>query len=114
MHLVSREFLCERLKLSRWASYKLVPATSIRLISSDDVIALLNSSRRAREDEVDFIPSDVIKAEDAEVEFGIPARKLMLWTRRSRNVAPHFRFNKQTTRFRKETLRKWIDRRLHD
>jgi len=114
MHFISREFVCDRLKVSRWASYKLVPPTSIHLISSDDVIALLNGSRRAHEPEVDFIPSDVITAEEAESRFGIPAKKLMRWTRRSTRVAPHFRINKQTTRFRADTLEKWLERRIHD
>ena len=113
MHYITRDFICERLKVSRWASYGFVSATSIHRVPSDRVIALLNRSRKAREEELDYIPSDIITPDEAESEFGIPASSLLAWTRRSVKVPPHFRLNKQTTRFRRSSLSAWLERRTN-
>lgn len=113
MHFVTREFVCERLKVSAWASYKFVPANDIHRIQSDRVIAVLNGSRKAHEPELDYIPSDIITPEEAERETGIPAKTLLTWTRRSVKVPPHYRLNKQTTRFRRSSLSAWLDRRTN-
>lgn len=111
MFHVTRTFVCERLKVTQRTSYNLVPATSLSYIPSDKVIALLNRSRKAGEHKLDYIPSDIITAEEAETETGIPARRLIVWTRRSVKVPPHFRINKQTTRFRRSSLAAWLERR---
>lgn len=111
MFYVTRDFVCERLKVTQRTSYNLVPATNLPHIPSDRVIALLNRSRRAGEEKLDYIPSDIITAEEAETETGIPARRLIVWTRRSIKVPPHFRINKQTTRFRRSSLAAWLERR---
>lgn len=111
MHYVTRDFVCERLKVSQWASYGFVAATAIHRIPSDRVIRLLNRSRKAREAELDHIPADIITPEEAEAETGIPARTLLVWTRRKVKVPPHFRLNKQTTRFRRSSLAEWLERR---
>ena len=107
MHFVDREFVCERLKISPWSSYRILRPTNIHYISTDEVIACLNKSAK-REDRLDYIPSDLVTAEDMEKETGIPARKLMLWTRRRRKVIPHFRITKAITRFRKSTTLQWL------
>lgn len=111
MHYVTRDFICDRLKVSTWASYGFAPATSIHRIPSDRVISILNSSRKAHEKEVDYIPSDIITPKEAEEETGIPADTLLAWTRRSVKVPPHYRMNKQTTRFRRSSLLEWLERR---
>lgn len=113
MHYVTREFVCERLKVSLWASYKFAPATSIRRIQSDSVIAVLNRSRKAREKEIDFIPSDIVTPDEASEETGIPAKTLVTWTRRAVKAPPHYRLNKQTTRFRLSSLNEWLERRAN-
>lgn len=112
MFFVSRRFVCERLGISPWASYGFFSATESGLIPSDRVIALLNRSRKARELELDFIPSDVVTAEELSERTGIPAKKLLAWTRRKKNVPPHFRMNKQTTRFRVSSFDEWTERRF--
>lgn len=111
MHYVTRQFVCERLKLSLWTSYRFVPANDVHRIRTDRVIDILNSSRRANEKALDFIPSDILTPEQAEEETGIPAKTLLTWTRRAVKVPPHYRLNKQTTRFRRSSLAEWLERR---
>lgn len=114
MHYLTRDFVCERLKIGLNASYKFAPATAIHRIPSDWIIKVLNRSRRAREEQLDYIPSDIITPDEAADEFGIPAKCLLRWTRRAVKVPPHYRLNKQTTRFRRETLSKWLERKTDD
>lgn len=111
---VTRQFVNERLAIGKWQSYGLVKASYLAYVSTDDVIALLNRARRGREDELDFIPSDIITPEQAEVETGIPARRLLLWTRRRKKVPPHFHLNNKTIRFRRSSLSAWLDRRAQN
>lgn len=111
MFYVTRKFVCERLRISAWASYGMFRATDIGRLPSDRVIALLNRSRKANEGRLDFIPSDIVTADELETETGIPARKILAWTRRSVKIPPHFRFNKQTTRFRRSSFGAWLERR---
>lgn len=109
MFYVSRKFICERLGVSKWASYGMFAATSIGRIPSDRVIALLNESRKAGEERLDFIPSDIVTADQLAEETGIPAHSILVWTRRRVKVPPHFRINKQTTRFRRSSFAAWLD-----
>ena len=111
MFYLTRETVCERLKVSLWASYRLVPATDIARIPSDRVIDVINKARRSRQEELDFIPSDIVTPEEAEAVTGIPARSLLTWTRRAVKSPPHYRLNKQTTRFRLSSLEEWLERR---
>ena len=110
MFYVTRDFVCERLKVSRWASYGIVPSTAIGRIPSDDVVSVLNRSRKADRDVLDYVPSDILTPDEASELTGIPANVLLRWTRRSVKVPPHFRINKQTTRFRRESLENWLRR----
>lgn len=86
-------------------------ATDIGRIPSDRVTALLNRSRRNGEEEIDYIPSDIVTADELAAETGIPAHTIMVWTRRKRKVPPFFRINKQTTRFRRSSFNAWLERR---
>lgn len=111
MFYVTRQFVCDRLGVSPWASYGMFRATDIGRIPSDRVTSLLNRSRRAGEEEVDYIPSDIVTAEQLSEETGIPAHSIMVWTRRTKKVPPHYRINKQTTRFRRSSFAAWLERR---
>lgn len=78
------------------------------------MIALLNSARRGREPEVDFVPADIITPEQAEKETGIPAKRLTKWARtRKLRVPPHLHLSNKLIRFRRSSLNEWLDRRIH-
>ena len=110
---LERKFVCERLGIGIWPCRELFKASYLSYVDSADVIALLNESRRGREPELDFIPSDIITPEQAEKETGIPAKRLLRWARtRKLRVPPHFHLSNKTIRFRRSSLNEWLDRRM--
>lgn len=116
MHWMSREWLCKRLRLSLRQSYSLVRPGYGPAISSDTILALINSSRRNIAEPFQYVPSDIVTAEElAQAEeiasTGITAHQLLVWTRRTKAVPPHIRINKQTTRFVKSAFFKWLAER---
>lgn len=112
MHFMTREMVNERLRLSSSASYRLLAPNRLHMVGSDEVISLLNRSA-VRECGVDFVPSDIVTADELSEETGIPAKRLVAWTRRTKNVIPHYRLNKHTTRFRMGSVTEWIGVQLH-
>lgn len=112
MTLLRRQLVCDRLRLERRASYRIIGPSRLSLINSDEVLCLLNRARRGGIEYLHDIPSDLRKPDEmaAEIE-GVTARDLLNWTRRTKNVAPHFRINKQTTRFSASRLLAWLDER---
>lgn len=115
MHLLKRQLICDRLRLTRRTSYNIVGASRIALVSSDEIIALLNRSRRplaVGAAPLDEIPSDLRTPEEMAAEIsGVTAHDLMNWTRRTKNVPPHFRFNSHTIRFSASRLHSWLEER---
>ena len=110
MNLLSRVLVCERLRINEMSSYRIVGPSYTSLISSDAVLDILNSSRHGIREPIPCIPSDLRRPEEMAAELGtVPERKLMAWTRRVKNPCPHFRLNKQTTRFSARLLREWLD-----
>lgn len=109
---LERKEVCRMLSLSAWASrmaYNGLRPRRMNLISSRDVVALLN---RASVGEAHVEDPDIPQlrtADEVSAETGIPARSLLLATRHRRNPCPHFRINKQTTRFRLSSVLQWID-----
>lgn len=106
MHYVDRKFACDRLKLSRWQSYGVLRPSRMAMISTKDIIDLLNRSANG-ESAVSHVPSDIETAEGVERSLGIPAKRLVLWTRRKSPI-PHYKINKQTTRYRLSSVRRWM------
>lgn len=112
MHLLRRNLVCERLRVARRASYRIVAPSRLSLINDSEVLFILNNARRGGIEYLTSIPSDLRTPDEmaAEIE-GVTARDLLNWTRRSKNVAPHFRINKQTTRFSASRLLAWLEER---
>lgn len=111
MNYLRRERICEMLRLGTRQSYRLVGSSYGERISSDDVIDLINRSRRAIHDPLNCIPCDLMTPEETAERFAasdITVRELRAWVKRVRNIPPHFRFNKQTFRFSASRLEKWL------
>jgi hypothetical protein len=113
MYLLSRQFICERLRLERRSSYRIVGVAQISLVKSDDVLDIINVARRGIDNPLESIPSDLRTPEEMANEIvGVTAKMLLNWTqRRTKNIPPHFRFNKQTTRFSAKLLIDWLNER---
>lgn len=109
MHFIGRSIVCERLGIRPSASYVLLPGSGIQaMVRSDAVVSLLNSSRRGREAEVDFIPSDIVTADQLEREYGVPASRFISYAKRKRRPIPHFRITRRVVRFRRSSVEKWM------
>lgn len=107
----NREFVNERLRLGFRQSYRLVPATPSGRIRSDNILLLLNRSRVGIHSAISELPSDLLTPEETAARFaqsGITLRDLRRWTRRAKNVAPHFRLNRNTIRFSEAMLDRWL------
>ena len=112
MSLLKRQFVCDRLRLQRRTSYRVIGASRLSLVSSEDVLDLLNGSRCGGMDELPCIPDDLRTPEEMAEEIGgITAKDLLNWTRRTKNVPPHFRLNSHTIRFSARRLMAWVEER---
>ena len=59
MNFLRRDLICERLRLNVRQSYRLIGSSRSGLISSDEVVRILNRSRRGIAEPFDYIPSDI-------------------------------------------------------
>ena len=113
---LKRSFVCDRLRLSRWQSYQIVGSSYGPRISSDDVLAVLNRSRKGGIAPLTYpqFPHDLLTPEELSAELAesdISVRDLLNWTRRTKAVPPHYRLNKCTIRFPRATFMAWLDER---
>ena len=115
MNFMSREWLCSRLRLSPRQSYSLVRSGYGPCVSSDAVLSLVNKSRRNIDAPFDYVPSDIMTADELAAtpelaESGITSRMLLVFTRREKpdNQPPFLHINKQTTRFVKSLFLDWL------
>lgn len=108
MHFWTREFVNDTLKLAHRQSYRVVPATASGRIRSDAVLSLLNRSRVGIEAPLSALPDGLLTMDEAADRFGVTAKELRRWTRRTRRVAPHFRINRRILRFPSALLEDWL------
>ena len=109
MRYCTRNFVCERLRLSKWASYRVFRTKGIPLVLVSEVADMLNGCACGMP-EVHDVPQ-LMTPEEAEMETGIPKALLVRWSRRKRDPLPSYRINKQTTRFRRERVAEWLRRK---
>lgn len=113
-HYLKRKMICDRLRLSLGASYAIVGSAYGPLVSSDDVLHVLNRSRRATPEPLAYIPSDILTPEELAAELaesGITEHDLINWIHRKKNIAPHFRLTQKTIRFSRSIFFAWLDAR---
>ena len=108
--------ICTQLKLGNRQSYRIVPPSYGPLINSDEVLHIINQARRGIQEALDGPPLDMMTAEEISkivLDGLIPSKRILTWTHRTKNVPPHFRFNKKTTRFSRHLFEEWITERSH-
>ena len=109
MNFMRRDLICERLCLNVRQSYRLIGSSRSGLISSDEVVRILNRSRRGIAEPFDYIPSDIATPDEILLEVdGIMPNQLRAWLRRTRNVCPHFRLNGHTRRIPRAIFLRWL------
>lgn len=113
--LVSRDFAMNRLRLGLRQSYRLIPPCYGAMVSTDEMLELVNSARRPMAEPLLDIPTDIMTAEELAAipelaDSGLTKKRILSWVhRRTAKVPPHFQFNKQTVRFSKKQFLDWLD-----
>lgn len=113
-HYLNRQMICDRLRLSRRTSYNIVGSAYGSLVSSDEVINLLNRAKRATSEDLNYIPSDLMTADELATALNEPcitASALLAWTRRTKNVVPHFKLTNRIILFSRSRVTSWLDDR---
>lgn len=106
--LLTRPFVCDKLALSRWQSYRLFPVTKTGLIREADVLKHVNVLRCPSIPPFSQLP-EMATAERLSELTGAPVYKLKLWARRTRNAIPFVRFNSHTLRFPLALATRWLE-----
>ena len=111
MNFLRRDLICDRLRLNVRQSYRIVGSSRSGLISSDEVLRILNRSRRGISDPFSYIPSDIATPDEILLDVdGIMPNQLRAWMRRTRNVCPHFRLNGHTRRIPRALFIGWLEK----
>ena len=114
-HFLNREWLRDRLRLKRSASYRLISGTKTSLVNSDSVLSLLNRSRRGPQPALAEIPSDICTAEElvasipSLAECGITPALVVTWTHRTKNPPPYFVLTSKIRRFCRSQFMAWLE-----
>lgn len=115
MAYLTRQLICQRLRLGRRQSYRIVFPSYGPLINDSEVVHLLNDARRSIPEPFTMLPSDLMTPEelaaDPELNGAISAHRLLVWTRRRKNIPPHFRLTTHTIRFSRSLFFNWLSRR---
>lgn len=111
MHYLTRKDIMQRLRLSYSASYRIIGTARQNLVSSKDVLAILNQARRGDQPLLTHIPSDFLTEAELATEIGCISRtRVFNWTKRVRNVPPFFYLNSHCRRFLRSEVEKWLER----
>lgn len=108
MNFLGRTLICERLRLNVRQSYRIVGSSRSGMIASDEIVRLLNRSRRGIEAPLSEIPSDIATPQEVCAKTGVTERQLRAWSHRTGNVAPHFRLNGHTRRYSVGRFVEWL------
>lgn len=102
--------MMNRLRLSRSASYRIIGSARTSLISSTDLLAILNSSRRGSQPILKEIPSDILTEDEISAELECVTKKqIHNWTLRVKNPPPYFLLNSHCRRFQRSELLSWLN-----
>ena len=112
-HFMSREWACERLRLTRHQSYRYIPATPSGLVRSDRELEIINRPRRGIHDAFSYVPSDLMRPEELLAipelaESGLTAKTLRNWAYRTKNPAPAFALTSHTIRYPRRLFLEWL------
>ena len=117
-YFMTRDWLCDRLRLTRRQSCALIQSAYGPAVSLAAVLSLVNRSRRNIPEPFASVPADIMTADELAqspelAQSGITPRMLLVLTRRESpaNQPPFLRLNKQSTRFVKSLFLVWLSAR---
>ena len=111
MRFLRRQQVMNRLRMSQSVSYRIIGTARGPLVSTDDVLRIMNAARRGPQPMLIEVPDDLATPAELAAELtseGITERDLHNWTLRVRNVPPFFLFNSHCRRFQRSTFFGWL------
>lgn len=112
MYYWPRSYVNERLKLAKFQSYRIIPATNSGRISSDYIVNLLNRTGVGIAAFRCSMPSDILTTEELVeryAESGITRKDVIKWSRLKRNPIPHYRLSRYAIRFSAADVDEWMN-----
>ena len=108
--LLSRSFICERLRISEWQSHRLLGKADMRgKIFNTTVLDVLRRSAVNGQPVANGIPADLLTLGALATELGVERRWLHGLIKSRRQRPPHFRLNKMVVLFTRADFTRWLD-----
>lgn len=111
MRFLRRQQVMNRLRMSQSVSYRIIGTARGPLVSTDDVLRIMNAARRGPQPMLIEVPDDLATPAELAAELtseGITERDLHNWTLRVRNIPPFFLFNTHCRRFQRSAFFGWL------
>ena len=111
MRFLRRQQVMNRLRMSQSVSYRIIGTARGPLVSTDDVLRIMNAARRGPQPMLNEVPDDLATPAELAAELtseGITERDLHNWTLRVRNIPPFFLFNTHCRRFQRSAFFGWL------
>lgn len=111
MRFLRRQQVMNRLRMSQSVSYRIIGTARGSLISTDDVLRILNNARRGPQPMLVEVPDDLATPSEIAAELtseGITEHDLHNWTLRTRNIPPFFLLNTHCRRFQRSAFFGWL------
>jgi hypothetical protein len=110
MHFVTRQFVCDRLKISRKTAYLMFPTRSRAPLQDTQVVKLLNA-KAVGISPVTMIPSNLLTLNEAQAQvtvdnWPITRKRFDRWM--EKRVIPHYRLTSHTVRIPSDLFTNWL------
>ena len=110
MYYWERSSVNDRLRLAKFQSYRIIPATPSGRISSEYIIELLNRTGVGVSFRLD-VPSDLLTPEELIALYAdshLTWKNLRKWMHRKRRPIPHYRLSRYAIRFSASDVESWL------
>ena len=110
MHFVTRQFVCDRLKISRKTAYLMFPTRTRAPLQDTQVVKLLNASAVGISP-VTMIPSNLLTIAEARSRVTVDAapitvKRFQRWLEKC--AVPHYRLTSHTIRIPSDLFETWL------
>lgn len=117
MHFISRKLVCERLKIDRKTAYTMFQCPPYAAMQDTQVLRKLNACRLGGVKPVEFIPSNLLTAKEAEARIlvdgkPIKHKRFLRWVASAKRALPHYRLSSHCIRIPADMLEAWLAERF--
>lgn len=110
MYYWDRSFVNDRLKLAKFQSYRIIPATPSGRISSEYIVDLLNRTGVGAAYLL-CVPANLLTPEELVARYAdsnLTLKDIRRWMNRKRRPIPHYRLSRYAIRFPLNEVDKWL------